>query len=63
MKLKELKPILYSTRCNMTMGILYDSSVDMDIESGCTVDYIIDKYGDKTVKQLQADNNCVVITI
>ena len=43
MKLKELKPILYSTRCNLTMGILYDSSVDMDIETGC-VDYLIEKH-------------------
>ena len=62
MKLKELKPILYSTRCNLTMGILYDSSVDMDIETGC-VDYLIEKHGERDVKRLEADGNHVVITV
>ena len=63
MKLKELKPILYSNHGNLTTCILYDISVDLDIESGCTAEYLIDKYGEREVKRLQADDNCVVITI
>ena len=63
MKLKELKAILYSERGNIQPAIVYDSAKYADVESGCSVDYAVDKYGESEVKHIQAFENQLIITI
>lgn len=63
MKLKELSPVLYSTIGNIQFAIVYDKSENKDIESGCSVDYAVKHYAESDVKQIQADNNYLVIVI
>lgn len=63
MKLKELKSILYSNRGCIQHCIVYDSSKDMDVEDGCTVEYAIEHYGDREVKHIEALNDDLIITI
>lgn len=63
MTLQELKPILYSAHGSIQFAILYDSQAGKDIETGCTIDYLIAHYGDKDVKRIQAVDNNLIITI
>lgn len=63
MKLKSLSTVLYSSRGSIQSAIVYDLSANKDLEHGCSVDYAVKHYGDSEVKQIQADNNYLVITI
>ena len=51
--LKDLKSILYSSHGNIQFGVLYDPSIDSDIDSG-TVEYLVETYPDVVVTRLQA---------
>ena len=63
MKLKDLEPVLYSTRGNIQFTIIYDSKKNADIENGCSIEYAIKNHGDKTVLHIQAFENQLLITI
>ena len=63
MKLNKLSGILHSGRGNIQMAIVYDTSSCADIESGCSIEYAIEQYGDREVKQIQAEANYLVICI
>ena len=62
MKLAELSSILYSTRGYTQLAIIYDEKTASDLVTG-TVDILIKEYGDKEVKQIQAFENQLIITI
>lgn len=63
MKLNTLKPILYSTHGNIQFAIVYDSDKHADIENGCSIDYAVEKHGEREVKHIEAYENQLVITI
>ena len=63
MKLKELKSILYSSRGSVQFAIVYDSKTNTDIENGCSIDYAVEKHGDKEVKHIEAFENQLLITV
>lgn len=63
MKLTELKSILYSSRGSVQFAILYDAKTNTDIENGCSIDCIVKNYGNKEVKQIEAFENQLIITI
>lgn len=63
MKLKELKTILYSNRGNIQFAIVYDSKLNADVESGCSIEYAIEKCGEKEVKHIEAFKDQLLITV
>ena len=63
MKLDELKSILYSNTGNVQFTIIYDSKTNTDLENGCSIEYAMKIYGEKTVKRVEAFENQLVITI
>ena len=56
MKLKDLKDIIYSSRDGIQSTIVYDAKTFEDIEFGCSIEFAIMMYGDKTIKRIMADN-------
>lgn len=62
MTLKQLKTILYSSRGSIQFAIIYDSKTNADIATG-SIDYIVENYGDKEVKHIEASENQLLITI
>lgn len=62
MKLKNLKSVLYSNRGNIQFSILYESKSNTDIATGA-IEYIIENYGEKTVKHIEAFENQILITV
>lgn len=63
MKLKDLKAVLYSNRGYTQCAIIYDSKTNTDIENGCTIDYAVQKHGDKEVIRIEAFENQLLITV
>ena len=63
MKLKELENILYSNRGYAQFAIVYDSKRNVDIVNGCTIDWIVQNYGESEVKHIEAFENQLIITI
>ena len=63
MKLKELKPILYSTHTNLQFAIVWSCDTFEDIDEGRTVEYMIEKYGDYEIKRIQADGDNLVLSV
>lgn len=63
MKLKELKSILYSNRGNVQFAIIYDSKTNEDIENGCSIDYAVERHGEKEVVRIEAFENQLLITV
>ena len=63
MKLKDLKTILYSSRGGVQFAIVYDREKNADLENGCSIDYAVEKYGDRTVHHIEAFENQLIITI
>ena len=62
MKLKELKSILYSSRDNVQLAIVYDRKTNVDIDEG-TIDNIVSDHGEKEVTRIEAYKNKLVITV
>lgn len=56
MKLKELKDILKSERGLIQQAIIYDSKKDMDLETGCSIEYAIYHYGEQEITRI---NSCI----
>lgn len=63
MRLSELSGILRSTRGDIQLAVVYDGEKNYDLEDGCSVEYAIKHYGDKELKQLQAFEDQIIITI
>ena len=63
MKLKELKSVLRSNRGSVQFAIVYDNKTNTDIESGCSIDYAVEKHGDKEVIRIEAFENQLLITV
>lgn len=63
MKLKDLKPVLYSSRGSIQFAIVYDREKNADLENGCSIEYAVEKYGDRTVHHIEAFENQLVVTI
>jgi hypothetical protein len=62
MKLNQLKTILRSCRGSVQFAILYDSQTNADIDNG-SIDYIVEQYGEKEVKRIEAFENQLLITV
>ena len=63
MKLKELESILYSTRGFVQYAIVYDSKQDVDVASGCSIDWAVKTYGEADVVRIEAFENQLIVTI
>ncbi len=63
MKLKELKGIMHSSTGRIQWAIVYDLMENKDLENGCSIEYAIENYGEKEIKNIQADGDCLVLTI
>lgn len=63
LKLKNLAPVLRSNRGNIQQAIVWDETERKDLENGCSVEYAVSKYGDRTVKRIEAFENHLLITV
>lgn len=63
MKLKDLSPVLHSSRGGIVHAIVYDIDEHFDIEDNCSVDYAVKHYGDWHLERISADGDCVVLHV
>ena len=69
MKLKDLKPILYSETGAIQWAIVYDYEKNEDLEYGCSIEFAICHYGEYEVKRISScynyekEDHYLVITI
>lgn len=63
MKLKELKSILYSPRGGVQFAVVYDSSTNTDIETGCSIEYAVRQHGEKEIVRIEAFENQLIISV
>ena len=61
MRLKDLAPVLRSFRGYIQMAIIYDVEDDIDIETGCSVEYAIANYGERIVEHITAEESDLVL--
>lgn len=62
MKLKDLKPVLHSSIGDIQFVSLYDSKLNMEIQSCCSFEYALVNYGDREVSRLKPlDYKLVII--
>ena len=54
MKLKELKPIIYSRTGDMQICIVYDIKNNVDLKYGCSAEYAYEHYGDREIVRIQS---------
>jgi hypothetical protein len=54
MKLKELKTILYSKTGDYQWAIVYDWAKNIDLATGCSIEYAIEHYGECEVKRIRS---------
>ena len=54
MKLKELKPVIFSATGNIQFCIIYDRGNNVDLENGCSVEYAYNHYGEREVLRVSA---------
>lgn len=52
MKLKELKPLIYSYTGHIQLVIVYDLEKRCDLEHGCSAEYAYEHYGDMEIKRI-----------
>ena len=63
MKLKDLKSVLYSSIGSVQFAIVYDSKTNTVIENGYSIDFAVEKHGDKDVIRIGAVENQLLITV
>ena len=63
MKIKDLKGIAYSSHGCMQFAVLYNYNSQVDIENGCTVDYLIQEYGELELHRIQAVDDMLVLEV
>lgn len=62
MKLKDLAGILWSTRGDIQMVVVYDFQSDLDLTT-CSAEYAIAEYGECNVVRITADKDKLVLHI
>ena len=63
MKLKDLENVLRSTRGVIQFAIIWDEKECKNLEDGCSVEYAVKEYGERTVKRISAYGNKLIITV
>ena len=67
MKLKELKPVIFSSTGHIQLCIVYDRLNNVDLENGCSAEYAYKHYGEREVQNVSAsyEDGCaqIVLTI
>ena len=63
MRLNELQGILRSTRGCIQFAVVYDRERNIDVEDGCSIEYAIETYGNRIVRQIGAYDDKLIITI
>ena len=53
MKLKDLKPVIFSQTGDLQTCIIYDVGNNVDLEYGCSVEYAYVNYGEREIKRVQ----------
>ena len=54
MKLKDLAPVAYSLTGDIQSCIVYDCHENIDLESGCSIEYAIKHYGDRDLHRISS---------
>ena len=54
MKLKELKPVVFSMTGHLQLCIVYDRTNNVDLENGCSVEYAYKHYGEREILNVSA---------
>lgn len=52
MKLKELKPAIYSQTGAVQLCIVYDHNANIDLHYGCSVEYAYEIFGEREIKRV-----------
>lgn len=55
--------LLYSSIGSVQFAIVYDSKTNTVIENGCSIDFAVEKHGDKDVIRIGAVENQLLITV
>lgn len=63
MKLKDLTSVLHSGEGNVQFAIVYDSKTNAVIENGCSIDFAVEKHGNKDIIRIGAVENQLLITV
>ena len=58
MKIKDLAPIMSSKRGNVVFTTIYDTTTQIDLCSGASIEYAIEKYGEKEIKKMYPISYC-----
>ena len=53
MKLKDLKPVIFSRTGDIQLCIIYDVGNNVDLHYGCSVEYAYEIFGEREVKRVQ----------
>ena len=54
MKLKDLAPVAYSLTGDIQSCIVYDCHENIDLETGCSIEYAIKHYGDRDLHRISS---------
>ena len=54
MKLKDLAPVAYSLTGGIQSCIVYDFSENIDLGTGCSIEYAIKHYGDRGLHRISS---------
>ena len=63
MKIKELKGIAYSSHGDPQMSELYDYTSQTVVARDCTIDYIVEHYGDLKLTRIQAYKDILILEV
>lgn len=63
MKIKDLTPVLYSTRGSVQFAVVYDQEQNCDIASGCSIDHAVKEYGERELKRIEAVGDQLLLTV
>lgn len=63
MRLADLKTILKSRPCDVQFCVLVDQKAQTPIEDGCSIEYVMENYGNKEVEQINAINDDLIIFV
>lgn len=54
MKLKDLAHVAYSLTGDIQSCIVYDFNENIDLETGCSIEYAIKHYGDRGLQRISS---------
>ena len=58
MKIKNLASIMFSIRGNVVFTTVYDTTTQVDLCSSDSIECVIEKYGEKEIKQIYPISYC-----